>query len=603
MNDNPHKATLKERVKMLPSLPGVYRFINKEGTIIYIGKAKNLKNRVSQYFQQEETLSAKTRVMVSKIDRFEHTVVDSEGDALLLENNLIKEFQPKYNVMLKDGKTYPWICVKNEPFPRVFITRKYVSDKSLYFGPYSSASMAYSLIELITTLFYLRDCKLILTPEAISQQKYRPCLKYHIGKCKAPCVGRFSKKEYDQQIESIVKLLKGDTGRLIADFREQMKEHAAALRFEEAQLCKEKMELITGHNNKSLVVSQTITDVDVFSLIYDTGTSFGNYIRVVNGSIIQSLNMELKMPIEESRESVLSHFIAGIYSKFGDTSKEIVVPFMPDSESLSLKCHVPLKGDKLKLLKLSETNAAQLKNEKIKQEEALRPDEHKARVVGTLMRDLGMSEEPRHIECFDNSNIQGKFAVSACVVFRDGAPSKKEYRHFNIKRVVGANDFATMKEVVNRRYSRVLAEGGEMPQLIVIDGGKGQLSFAWEALRELGLENKIKIIGIAKRLEELIVPGAPHPLFLDKNSVSLKVIMHLRDEAHRFGISHHRDKRSKSQIESELDIIPGIGAKSREKLLRKFRSTGAIKRATFEELKEVAGTAAAKAVTLYFSKA
>jgi excinuclease ABC subunit C len=603
MTENPHKVSLKERVKMLPSLPGVYRFINKEGSIIYIGKAKSLRNRVSQYFQPEDTLSAKTRVMVSRIASIEHMVVDSEADALLLENNLIKEFQPKYNIMLKDGKTYPWICVKNEPFPRVYITRRVVKDKSLYFGPYSSASMAYNLIELITSLFYLRDCKLLLSDEAIAQQKYRPCLKYHIGKCKAPCVGRFNHAEYNNQIEKIVKLLKGDIGQLVSEFREQMKEHAAALRFEEAQLFKEKIELITGNNNKSLVVSQTITNVDVFSLIYDTGISFGNYIRVVNGSIIQSLNLEFKLPIEESKESVLSLFIAEMHSKFGDASKEIIVPFIPDSEALAAKCHVPVKGDKFKLLKLSETNANQLKTEKIKQEENLRPDEHKARVMNTLMRDLSMKVEPRHIECFDNSNIQGKFAVSACVVFRDGVPSKKEYRHFNIKKVVGANDFATMKEVVNRRYSRTLAEGGELPQLIVIDGGKGQLSFAWEALRELGLENKIKIIGIAKRLEELLVPGDPHPLFLDKNSISLKVIMHLRDEAHRFGISHHRDKRSKGQLETELSSVPGIGSKSEEKLLRKFRSLGAIKRASFEELKEVAGTAAAKAITLYFSKA
>ena len=602
MKETHQKCSHKERVKMLPSLPGVYRFTNKEGTVIYVGKAKNLRNRVSQYFQHEDTLTAKTRVMVSRIASIEHTVVDSEADALLLENNLIKELQPRYNIMLKDGKTYPWICVKKEPFPRVYITRRVVKDKSLYFGPYSSASMAYNLIELITSLFYLRDCKLLLSDEAIAQQKYRPCLKYHIGKCKAPCIGKFSNIEYNKQIEKIVKLLKGDTGQIISEFREQMKEHAAALRFEDAQLFKDKIELITGHNNKSLVVSQTITDIDVFSLIYDTGISFGNYIRIVNGSIIQSLNIELKLPIEESKERVLSLFIAEMHSKFGDSSKEIIVPFMPDSETLADKCHVPVKGDKFKLLKLSETNANQLKTEKIKQEENLRPDEHKARVMNTLMRDLGMKEEPRHIECFDNSNIQGKFAVSACVIFRDGVPSKKEYRHFNIKRVIGANDFATMKEVVNRRYSRILAEGGELPQLIVIDGGKGQLSFAWEALKELGLEGKIKIIGIAKRLEELLVPGDPHPLFLDKNSISLKVIMHLRDEAHRFGISHHRDKRSKGQLESELSTIPGIGSKSEEKLLRKFRSLSAIKRASFEELKEVAGTAAAKAITAYFPK-
>ncbi len=596
-------TSVKERIKLLPTLPGVYRFINKEGTIIYIGKAKNLKARVSQYFQNPQSLSVKTRVMVSKIADIQHTVLDTEAEALLLENNLIKEYQPRYNIMLKDGKTYPWICIKNEPFPRVFITRRVVKDKSRYFGPYSSGSMVHNLTELIHNLFYLRDCKLSLTPQAISQQKYRPCLKYHIGKCKAPCTGRFSEEDYLNQITEITALLKGNTARIISSFRSQMKLHANELRFEEAQLFKDKIDLITGHNNKSLVVNPSVSNADVFYVISETNISFGNYIRIVNGTVIQSLNLELRTPIEETPQSVLSTFITEIHSKFGDTSKEIIVPFLPDSEYLAARCTIPVKGDRHKLLLLSETNARQLMIEKHKQEEALRPDEHKERLMDSLMKDLSLDKQPRHIECFDNSNIQGKFAVAACVVFRDGLPCKKDYRHFNIKRVIGANDFASMKEVVNRRYSRLQEEENQLPQLIIIDGGRGQLNFAWEALRELGLENKIRVIGIAKRLEELIIPGDPHPLFLDKNSVSLRLIMQIRDEAHRFGISHHRNKRSKEQIVSELSQIPGIGPKTEERLLKKFKSLNAIKRCSLEELKGVTGAAAAKKIIEWFAKA
>lgn len=594
--------SLKERIKLLPSLPGVYRFLNKDGVIIYIGKAKNLKNRVSQYFHSQETLSAKTRVMVSKIVALEHTVVESEEDALLLENNLIKEYQPRYNVMLKDGKTYPWICIKSEPFPRVYITRKKIKDGSTYFGPYSAANQAHNLIELISNLYYIRDCKLDLSRSAIESKKYRPCLKHHIGKCKAPCIGKISENEYNSQIDKIISILRGESNLLIRDFREKMQIAASELKFEEAQVYKEKMELLANHNSKSVIVSQSITNVDVFSLVFENNLAFGNYIKIINGGIIQSLNIELKMPIEESEESILSLFITDTFAKFGDSSGEIIVPFLPDAEYLSKRSHIPKRGDKLTLLNLSLKNAIYLKRERIKQEQTLRPEEHYGRVLECMCKDLSMTVLPSHIECFDNSNIQGKYAVAACVVFKNGVPSKKDYRHFNIKRVVGANDFATMKEVVNRRYSRILAENGELPQLIVVDGGRGQLNFAWEALRELGLESDIKIIGIAKRLEELIIPGDPHPLFLDKNSITLRVIMHLRDEAHRFGISHHRNKRSKGQIESELKNISGLGIKSEEKLLKSFRSVAAIKRASFEDLEKIAGKKIATAIVEHFGK-
>lgn len=590
----------KESIKLLPTEPGVYHFSNKEGVVIYIGKAKNLRNRVSQYFHLEESLTVKTRVMVSKIESVEHTVVMSEEDALLLENNLIKKYQPRYNVMLKDGKTYPWICIRNEPFPRVCLTRRYIKDGSLYFGPYSSVSHAYNLIDLINSLYYLRTCKLSLTDENIRNKRFRPCLDYHIGKCKAPCIGAFSGTKYQQQIESIKAILKGESANLIKELKESMLLAAKELRFEEAQQYKEKIDLIGRHYSKSLVVSQTITNVDVFSLAFENSFAFGNYMRVVNGCIIQSLNLEFKMPIEEEHSTILSLFIGEIHSKFGELSNEILVPFLPDEIFEKRSVHVPQRGDKLSLLELSFKNAKLFKLEKLKQEETLRPEEHKNRIMAALQRDLNLEEPPVHIECFDNSNIQGKFAVAACVVFKNGIPAKSDYRHFNIKRVVGANDFATMKEVVNRRYSRLLAEQGELPQLIVVDGGRGQLNFAYEALTELGLENKIKIIGIAKRLEELIIPGDPHPLFLDKNSASLRVIMNLRDEAHRFGIGHHRDKRSKAQIDSELRTIKGVGEKSEQKLLSRYKSLKAVKNAPIQDIENLVGARVAELIKNHF---
>ena len=594
------KDILKENVRLIPALPGVYRFYNREGVIIYVGKAKSLRSRVSQYFQAEEGLSAKTRVMVSKIERFEYTVVESEADALLLENTLIKKHQPKYNILLKDGKTYPWICIKNEDFPRVMLTRKYIRDGSHYFGPYSNVSYAYSLLELIGTLFKLRNCKLVLTPENIRTKNFRPCLNYHIGKCKAPCAGYQAATDYDKQIEKIKLILRGETSSLARELREEMINASRELRFEEAQECKEKLEVIGQHYSKSLVVNQSITNVDVFTLVFENNLAFGNYMRVVNGSVTQSLNVELRLPIEETKEFVLARFISGMAEKFGPLSRELVVQYPPEGDFTPSKINVPQRGDKLSLLELSLKNARIFKIEKIKQEEILRPDEHKERILSAIKRDMELDSMPVHIECFDNSNIQGTFAVSACVVFRDAVASKKDYRHFNVKRVVGANDFATMKEVINRRYSRLLAEETPLPQLVVIDGGRGQVNAAWEALQELGLEKRIKLVGIAKRMEELIVPGDPHPLFLDKNSPTLRVFMQMRDEAHRFGITHHRSRRSKGQVMSELNEIKGIGEKSREKLLAKFRSINEIRKASSEEIAKVAGKGVATILENHF---
>ncbi|MBQ7222636.1 MAG: excinuclease ABC subunit C [Bacteroidales bacterium] len=589
-----------QKVDFLPHSPGVYRFLNSEGEVIYVGKAKDLRKRVSQYFRPPESLDRKTRVMVSKIADLMHTVVESEEDALLLENNLIKQIQPKYNIMLKDGKTYPWICVKNEPFPRVFSTRRVVKDGSRYYGPYSNVGHLHALLNLIGNLYQLRNCKLALTPETIAAGKYKKCLNAHLGKCNAPCTGEVTEQEYNSQIDAVERLLKGGAAEIIREYKQLMKEASASLNFELAQSYKEKVDLLENHYAKSLIVNASIPDVDVFSMIEDNGDAYCNFIRVKNGCIIQSFSMELKTKIEESSESLLSSFIAEIISKFGELSKEVIVPFMPDQEFEGKHLFVPIKGDKASLLALSRSNAAALKADKYKQEEHLRPDEYGNRLVLNLQKDLGMSKEPHHIECFDNSNIQGTNPVASCVVFRECRPSKKDYRHFNIKTVVGANDYASMKEVVNRRYSRMMTEGESLPELVVIDGGRGQLHFAYEALQELGLTDEIFIVGIAKRLEEIIVPGDPHPLFLDKNSSSLKVLMQIRDEAHRFGITHHRNRRSKGQIVSQLRSIPGVGEATETKLLRRFKSVAKIKKASVEELAEVVGQKLATEISAYF---
>lgn len=593
---------LKDKIITLPEGPGVYRFLNSEGVIIYIGKAKNLKKRVAQYFVSPDRLSTKTRVLVSKIADIEHTVVETEQDALLLENNLIKRYQPKYNILLKDGKSYPWICIKNEPYPRVFLTRKFVKDGSLYFGPYSSVMHARQLIDLIHSLYPLRTCTLALNEEGIKSGKFKACLNLHIHKCQGPCIRNIGEEEYNAQIAAIKNLLKGDTGELIRDFKAKMQEAARELDFEQAQRYKERLELLQNHYSKSLIVHPSISDIDVFSMVFDNYRVFANFMRLHNGCIIQTVNLEFKTNIEEEKEAVLSHFIMEIFSLTGSLSSEILVPFLPDQEFEGKNIHIPLRGDKSNLLELSVKNANAFKFHKLKQEEIKNPEESKNRAIISLKQDLHLEHLPVHIECFDNSNIQGTYPVASCVVFKNGRPSKKDYRHFNIKTVVGANDFASMREVVYRRYSRLLAEEGELPQLILIDGGRGQLNFAYDALTELGLQHTIAIIGIAKRLEEIIIPGDPTPLFLDKNSLSLKLLMNLRDEAHRFGITHHRSKRSKAQINSVLREIKGIGQVTEQKLLQRYKSVKRIREAPFEEIAALVGRKTATLLSDYFRK-
>lgn len=597
-----------DKLKMLPHSPGVYRFLDSSGTVIYVGKAKDLKARVSQYFRPNG-LNRKTQVMVSKIADIHHTVVGSEADAFLLENNLIKQYQPRYNILLKDGKTYPWICLRNEKFPRVTVTRRFVKDGSRYFGPYSSAMHAHNLLALISTLYKLRTCNMPITDEGVAKGKYKVCLDYHLGKCAGPCVGRMSEAEYGAQIEAIVQILKGNSWSLIKEFERRMKERAAVLDFEEAQQWKEKMELLERHYAKSLIVNSKGINVDVFYVIMEGQDAFGSFLRVHDGGIVQSMNLEIKLRIEEDAPAVLGSFISGIYEKLEEYEgqddghpSEIVVPFLPDMPDAlpGVTFTVPEKGDRLALLELGRKNAAAIKFERLKHEEFVNPEEHSQRIVENLRKDLGMDVPPVHIECFDNSNIQGTNPVASCVVFRDGAPSKRDYRHFNIKTVVGANDFASMKEVVNRRYSRLLAEGQELPQLIVIDGGRGQVNAAYEALSELGLIGKVTLIGLAKRLEEIIVPGDPYPHFIDRNSTSLKVLMHIRDEAHRFGITHHRNRRSASSLVSELDNIPGVGAVSREKLVTKYKTLSRIKSAPYREIVNVIGRRSADSLFSWF---
>ncbi|MBQ7999058.1 MAG: excinuclease ABC subunit C, partial [Bacteroidales bacterium] len=505
---------LKEKIRTLPDEPGVYRFLDESGSIIYIGKAKNLKRRVSQYFTDPDRLTRKTRVLVSKIRDLEHTVVGSEEDALLLENNLIKQYQPRYNILLKDGKTYPWICIKSEPFPRIFLTRRFVKDGSLYFGPYSSVQHARHLLDLINSLYKIRTCQLNLSEEMIAKGRYKECLDYHIKKCDAPCIGNIGRDEYDAQIESIKNLLKGNTGALMREFKTKMQQAAANLEFEEAQQYKNSLEMLQQHYSKSLIVHPSITDVDVFSLVFEEYKVYGNFLKLNNGCIIKALNLEFRMNIEEAKEEVLTRFMVEIYNITGDKNAtgEVLVPFMPDQEFNGKNIHVPLRGDKLNLLELSTKNANAFKFQRLKQDAAKFEEEHEgaegyggkiSKAVIMLKSDLHMDVLPMHIECFDNSNIQGTNPVAACVVFKNGRPSKRDYRHFNIKTVVGANDFASMEEVVYRRYSRLLEENGELPQLILIDGGKGQLHFAHNALMELGLYDKIKLISIAEKMEEL----------------------------------------------------------------------------------------------------
>lgn len=588
---------IKEKIKLFPHSPGVYRYYDAEGNVIYVGKAKDLHKRVAQYFVSPDRLTRKTAVMVSKIADAEYTVVDSESDALLLENNLIKQFKPRYNILLKDSKTYPWICVSAGDFPKVFLTRRVVKDGSRYFGPYSSVVHARNLVEFFHSTYPLRTCNLKITSEAILRGKYRPCLNFHIGKCKGCCIGAISQKEYAANIEEIVSLLKGGGREMIQHYKSLMQEAAQQMDFESAQIYKEKMFSLEKHYSKSVIMNAVVGDVDVFSLIIDGPEAFGNFMRIRGGAVVQSLNLGFKLMIEEQQDAVLGTFIAEIQSKFGSLSKEVIVPFLPDAQIDGVEFKVPLRGDKLSLLELSARNAKEMRFNALKQQEHKDPDAYKNMVLESLQKQIGMKELPVHIECFDNSNIQGTNPVSACVVFRDGVPSKKDYRHFKVKTVVGANDYATMKEVVNRRYSRMLEENPEdLPQLVVIDGGKGQLSFAYEALAELGLVEKLTVIALAERMEEVYRVGDPYPMFIDRNSPALKVLQQIRDEAHRFGITFHRNLRSKAQIESVLRSIPGVGEKTEQRLLLHFGSVTRLAAASLEDIAALVGPVLAQKI-------
>lgn len=576
--------TVREKIALFPHSPGVYRYYNSEGIVIYVGKAKDLHKRVAQYFVSPDRLNAKTRILVSKIADAQYSVVDSEADALLLENNLIKQYKPKYNILLKDSKTYPWICVTSDEFPKIYLTRRIVKGNR-YFGPYSSVIHARNLLEFISENYKIRSCNNKITSDGVLRGKFRPCLDFHISRCAGCCIGKISVKEYNAEIEEIVSLLKGGASEVIQHYRRLMTQAADNLEFEQAQVYKQKVDSLQQHYSKSVITSASDTNVDVFSLVTDANESYGNFMRVRGGAIIQSLNLGFKMNIEEEPEAVLSEFIAEIESKFGKISGEVIVPFMPDVEMEGVSFKIPVKGDKLAILTLSTKNAKEFQFNSIRQKEHTDPDQYKSMVMEELRKALGMDVLPRHIECFDNSNIQGTNPVASCVVFRDGVPSKKDYRKFKIKTVIGANDYASMKEVVNRRYSRMLREDpDDLPQLIVIDGGKGQLDFAFQALAELGLTEKLTMVGLAKRLEEVIRVGDPYPLFIDRNSSALKVLQQIRDEAHRFGITFHRSLRSKSQIESALTRIKGVGEQTEKRLLIHYGSVPRIASAPVEDL-------------------
>ena len=584
----------KNVVSILPQQSGVYRFLDKNGVVIYVGKAKNLKKRVAQYFQSERIKDNKTVMMVRKIAAIEHTVVNSEADALLLENNLIKELQPRYNMMLKDDKTYPWICIKNEPFPRVFATRQRIKDGSKYFGPYTSGAFMHLLLDLITQLYYLRNCNISLNNESITSGKYKVCLKYHLKKCKGPCIGAQSEEAYGEQIKSIEAILNGRSRQVAAWIGENMDKAAREMRYEEALYFKKKLALLANYQSKSVIVHPSISNVDVFSIVHQEMESFVNYIRVVEGSVVQSYNMEMRLRIEESKEDQLLYAIQEMGRILGPHAAEIIVPFVPGPELAGSRFHVPQRGDKLRLLEMSLKNAEAFRMEKMKNIEQIDPDRSLNRLMQAAQHDLRMNVYPMHIECFDNSNIQGSDPVAACVVFKKGKPCKSEYRRFHIKTVIGPNDYASMKEVLQRRYARLLAEEAPLPQLVVVDGGKGQLGVAAKVLEDLGLSQKITLVALAERLEEIYFLGDPDPLFLDKNGSTLRLLMQMRDEAHRFGIAFHRNQRSKRLADSRLRHIPGIGPTRETKLLRRFKTIKGIMAASQEELAEEVGLSVAQ---------
>ena len=590
--------SLQLQIQTLPDGPGVYQYYDKEGKILYVGKAKNLKKRVASYFNKIHD-TAKTNVLVKKITTIKHIVVPTETDALLLENNLIKTLQPRYNVLLRDDKTYPWICIKKEPFSRIFPTRRMIKDGSEYFGPYTSFKTVNTILELIKELYPLRTCNYDLSKNNIETHKFKVCLEYHIGNCKGPCEGYESLEKYQKQVDAIREILKGNFKESMKDFKKVMTDLASEMHFEEAQKIKEKIDILENYQSRSTIINPKITNIDVFSIVSDESAAFINFLQISHGSIIRSHTMEIKKKLDETDEELLELAIIELRERFQLLSKEIIVPFEVDLGE-NIKITVPQLGDKKQILELSIRNAKFYRIEQLKQLQIVDPERHSNRIMAQMQKDLRLHEEPRHIECFDNSNIQGTNPVAACVVFKDGKPSKKDYRHFNIKTVVGPDDFASMEEVVFRRYKRLLDEKEPLPQLIIIDGGKGQLSSALKSIDALGLRGKIAIIGIAKRLEELFYPGDSVPLYLDKKSETLKVIQQLRNEAHRFGITFHRDKRSKAALNSSIESIPGIGEKTMLSLIQHFKSVKRLKLATEKEISEVIGLSKAKKITDFY---
>ena len=590
--------TLELQLQTLPDNPGVYQYFDKDGKILYVGKAKNLKKRVTSYFNKVHD-NAKTNVLVRKIVEIKHIVVSTEQDALLLENNLIKKLQPRYNVLLRDDKTYPWICIKKEPFSRIFPTRKMIKDGSEYFGPYTSFKTVHTLLDLIRELYPLRTCNYDLSEANIKNHKYKVCLEFHIGNCKGPCEGLESLENYQNQVDAIRHILKGNFKESVKDFKTKMQELASNLQFEEAQKIKEKLDVLENYQAKSTILNPKISNIDVFSIISDETMAYINFLQIAHGAIIRSHTLEIKKKLDESDEELLELAVVELRERFHLTSKELILPFELDFGN-SIKVTVPQLGDKKSILELSQRNAKYHRLEQLKQIQIVDPERHTNRIMTQMKKDLRLSVEPRHIECFDNSNIQGTNPVAACVVFKDGKPSKKDYRHFNIKTVEGPDDFASMEEVVYRRYKRLTEENQPLPQLIIIDGGKGQLSSALKSLDNLGLRGKIAIIGIAKRLEELFYPGDSVPLYLDKKSETLKIIQQLRNEAHRFGITHHRDKRSKAALQTSLETIPGVGEKTMVTLLKHFKSVKRLGLASENEISTVVGLAKAKKIYEFY---
>ncbi len=604
MINNRYIEHLKEQVSLLPTTSGVYQFLDSSGKVIYVGKAVNLRRRVGSYFVDSKKHSAKVKVLVSKVVEIKHIDTPSEHDALLLENSLIKTLKPRYNILLKDDKTYPWIVVRNEPFPRVESTRRMVKDGSQYYGPYSSVVAQRAMLESLREIYQIRTCSLNLAPEQITKGKYRVCLEYHIGNCAGACEGKQTAEEYGKMVELVRKHLRGDVRPTRDYLNEQMQAAASVLNFEKAALYKSRLDALAKYEAKSVIVSPTLGDVDVFYILAEELEAYCSFVRVSRGVVIASRTALLSVGAESDRATILAYAIRQMVPEVaeGRLAKEVIVPVEPEGEFEGVKFTVPQRGDKLSLLEFARKGAVMFRAERLKNMEIKNPERHTERLMAAMMRELHLDHEPRHIECFDNSNIQGQFPVAACVVFRDGKPSRKEYRHFNVKTVVGPDDFATMREIIGRRYSRVLAEGGELPDLIVVDGGKGQLSSAVEVLQNLGIYDRVPIVGLAERLEEIYFPGDPLPYNLDRNGEPLKVVRHIRDEAHRFGITFHRNKRSAAFTVTELTRIEGIGKTTAESLLGKFGSVAGVARATLEELENVVGKSKANKIYTYFQK-